>query len=104
MAIEADPGGDPEEGKALAQQLCSRCHAVEGEPVSPVADAPPFHRLRRMWPLSHMEEALAEGIMVGHPTVQMPVFQFAPEEISDLLAYIEGIEPQRPDLEPAEIE
>ena len=36
-----------------------------------------------------LAEALAEGIMTAHP--QMPVFTFTPEQIDDLLAYLDSL-------------
>ncbi len=88
----ADQGGAPHAGRAMAQDLCARCHAVEETGDSPLADAPPFRTFSQMWPLHYLEEALAEGIMVGHPLYQMPVFQFTPSEIADLIAYLETIQ------------
>jgi mono/diheme cytochrome c family protein len=88
-----DPSkGDPARGKALALQYCARCHAVEPGKQSPVADAPPFYTFAQHWPLEDLEEALAEGIMVGHEKYQMPVFQFEPEQIADLIAYLKTIQ------------
>ena len=38
--------------------------------------------------MDHLAEALAEGIVVGHPI--MPEFAFDPPEIYTLLTYIES--------------
>lgn len=84
--------GDPDEGAEMAEALCSRCHAIGRTGESPVADAPLFRSLAARWPLSYLEEALAEGIMVGHPLVEMPAFQFSPTEIAHLLAYLDSIQ------------
>lgn len=75
-----------EAGKSIAEKYCSRCHAVEPDSASPHKSAPPFQTLSRKWPLSYLEESLAEGITVGHP--DMPEFKFEPEQISDLLTYL----------------
>ncbi len=83
--------GDPRSGERLAQELCSRCHATGIEGESPVPDAPPFRTFASRWPLEYLEEALAEGIMVGHPDYEMPVFQFDVEQIADLTAYLEEV-------------
>ena len=37
-----------------------------------------------------LAEALAEGMETAHP--QMPVFTFPPEEIDDLLAYLDSLD------------
>jgi mono/diheme cytochrome c family protein len=88
--------GDPARGKALAQEYCARCHAIEPGKESPVADAPPFSTFAQHWPLENLEEALAEGIMVGHDKFQMPVFQFDPDQIADLIAYLKTIQVPAP--------
>jgi hypothetical protein len=41
-----------------------------------------------------LEEALAEGISVGHPA--MPQFAFAPEEVDALIAYLDSIQTPPP--------
>lgn len=85
--------GDPKRGHEIARQYCSPCHAVEAkEKKSPVADAPPFRTFASKWPLEDIEEALAEGIMVGHEGVQMPVFELDPPAIEDLIAYLRSIQ------------
>jgi hypothetical protein len=42
--------------------------------------------------VANLEEALAEGISVGHPA--MPQFQFSPEDADALIAYLESIQEQ----------
>jgi len=83
--------GDPRAGEALAQELCAPCHAVGASGDSPVGEAPPFRQFANMWPLEYLEEALGEGIMVGHTEHQMPVFQFDTKQIIDLTAYLEEV-------------
>lgn len=83
------------EGKALAEVFCAKCHAVEGEGPSPVADAPPFATLSQNYPVSHLEEALAEGIVVNHPEVQMPEFVMEPKQIDAFIAFLETIQIKR---------
>ena len=88
QAASAQAGGAPdiEAGAALADRLCARCHAIGVAGESPFATAPPFRTFARKWPLENLEEALAEGIVVGHTA--MPAFEFSPTEISDLIAYL----------------
>ena len=89
--------GDPKRGHAIAKKYCSPCHAVEAkQKKSPVADAPPFSTFASKWPLEDIEEALAEGIMVGHEGVQMPVFELDPPSIEDLIAYLRSIQDPAP--------
>lgn len=87
----AAAGEDPTlaQGQKLAEVHCSRCHAVGREGTSPMAEAPPFRDLERRYPIETLAEALAEGIVTGHP--QMPVFTFQPGEIDALLAYLDSL-------------
>ena len=77
------------EGKELAEIHCARCHAVDKTGASKHSEAPPFRTFASKWPLESLEEALAEGIVTGHP--DMPVFQFQPEQISALIEHLHEI-------------
>lgn len=99
LAKAEDEIGDPERGRELALNLCSGCHAVAPNTQSPVPEAPPFDTFAQRFKIEDLEEALAEGIMVGHEKYQMPVFQFDTAQIADLIAYLKSI--QRP-AEPAQ--
>lgn len=77
-------------GRQLAQERCARCHAIAIEGSSPVAEAPPFRVLSERYPISDLEEALAEGIVTAHPA--MPQFELEPVEITSLLAFIESVQ------------
>lgn len=83
----------PAEGRRLAEIHCARCHAIgtEGESRHPMA--PPFRTLSRNYPVNALEEAFAEGILVGHR--DMPEFQLEPSQIDDLVAYLNSIQEQR---------
>jgi len=78
------------EGQSLASELCSTCHAIgrEGESLHP--DAKPFRMFSRNYPVESLAEPLAEGIVVGHP--DMPAWEFEPDEIDALIAYIESVQ------------
>jgi mono/diheme cytochrome c family protein len=82
-----------ERGRSIATAKCASCHAIGTAGKSPVALAPPFRTLPERYPVEHLAEALAEGIVVGHP--MMPEFTFAPPEIDALLSYIESLSPGR---------
>ncbi len=79
-------------GHALAVEYCARCHAVDPNGTSPVADAPPFPTLGQRYPVDDLEESLAEGIMAGHEKYPMPVFQFDADQIHDFIAYLKTIQ------------
>src|SRR6185503_10675766 len=80
-------------GRAIAETQCARCHAIGLTGTSPMGLAPPFRDLSQRYPIDTLAEALAEGIVTGHPA--MPVFTFHPSEIDALLTYIDGLTPLR---------
>ncbi len=79
-------------GESIAKANCSRCHAVGVAGKSPNPKSPPFRDLSRKYPLSYLEEALGEGIVVGHEGPEMPQFQFDAKQIEALLAYLGSIQ------------
>jgi cytochrome c len=78
-------------GQAIAEEKCARCHAIglEGESQLPIA--PPFRTLSERYPVDDLAEALAEGIVSGHPA--MPEFIFEPDEVAALIAYLQSVQP-----------
>ncbi|MFP1643458.1 c-type cytochrome [Pontitalea aquivivens] len=83
-------GADPvAEGAALVQRNCAACHGVTQDDASPNPRAIPFRFLGRLYPIEHLEEALAEGIMVGH---DMPEFVLEPDQVTALIHYLETIQ------------
>ncbi|KPQ10248.1 MAG: monocytochrome c [Saliniramus fredricksonii] len=84
---------DPQTGRALLTENCASCHAVDATGTSPVPEAVAFHEISARYPVKALEEALAEGIMVGHDGVQqMPEFRFNAIQIGDIIAYLESIQ------------
>ncbi|MBA5777650.1 cytochrome c [Stappia sp. F7233] len=77
-------------GKRLAEENCAVCHAVTEEGASPHPAAVPFRELSGRYPIDSLEEALAEGIVTGHPF--MPEFELEPEEVTAFLAYLSSIQ------------
>ena len=80
-------------GRAIAAAHCSTCHAIGPTGESPAPEAPPFRRLSQNYRVDMLEEALAEGISVGHPA--MPHFQFPPEDVNALVSYLQSVQ-ERP--------
>jgi len=76
-------------GERLVLSHCASCHAVGPAENSPFPQAPPFRELSQRYPVRHLEEALAEGIVTAHP--DMPEFVFSAEEASDIVAYLESL-------------
>jgi cytochrome c len=77
-------------GFTLARANCARCHSIDRVTPSPLAIAPPFRMLHKKYPVENLEEALAEGISTGHPT--MPEFRFDPGQAADLISYLKTLE------------
>lgn len=90
MPVSSAELGDPQRGHDIAQNKCAKCHAINLDGVSPISQAPPFRTFSRKWPIESLEEALAEGIQVGHGP--MPEFVFEPGQIADLTAYLRTIQ------------
>lgn len=87
-AARAEP--DLARGHALVERNCGVCHAVGRADTSANPAAPAFRELHRRYPVDNLAEALAEGILTGHP--QMPEFAFPPEDVSAIIAYLKSIQ------------
>lgn len=81
------------EGRRLAEIHCARCHAIglDGESRHPMA--PPFRTLSRNYPVGALEEAFAEGVLVGHP--DMPEFEFEPVQVDAVVSYLQSVQERR---------
>lgn len=76
-------------GLAFAKANCAGCHAIGSSGASALKVAPPFRDLHTRYPVDTLAEALAEGIVTGHPT--MPMFQLDNAQIADLIAYLKTL-------------
>ena len=86
--------GDVARGQAILAANCATCHAIGETGESAYAAAPPFRTLSENYPVVALEEALGEGIMVGHEGVrQMAEFAFSPEDVGDIIAYLQSVQP-----------
>lgn len=79
------------EGRKLAAQYCSGCHAIGGDGPSPLATAPPFRRLHKTQPPEELTTVFEGGHLSGHSAVEMPQFALTPDQIADLLTYIRSL-------------
>jgi len=86
---ELPRSGSSAVGGALAQRLCAGCHAIGRDGETPMKSAPPFRTLGSLYPVSDLQEAFAEGLVTAHPA--MPAFEMQPQEIADLIAYLESV-------------
>ena len=81
-------------GEALLARLCAVCHAIGRTGVGPHPEAPLFRALGRRYKIEALEEALAEGLISGHP--DMPEFQFSAQEVGEVIAYLNAIQEPPP--------
>ena len=78
-------------GQTILTEKCARCHAIERAGPSPLPAAPAFRELHKKYPIATIAEALAEGIVTGHP--DMPNTPFVQEDIDAIIGYIESLTP-----------
>jgi len=79
-----------ERGEILVQKNCSQCHAIGKDDDSRHPESIAFRDLSARYPVEFLAEALAEGILTGHP--DMPVFYFYPEEVDQIVTYLKTIQ------------
>ena len=91
-ALAEDSSSSPLEqrGRALAESMCSQCHAIGRSGKSPHVGAPVFRALDRRVDLDSFIERLREGLTVGHP--DMPTFRFTREDSRAFLLYLRSIQ------------
>ncbi len=90
VAGDGEPRALAQRGRALAERMCSRCHAVGGSGSSPHSAAPAFRTLNRRVDLDFFINRLRDGLTSGHP--DMPMFRFTREDARALTAYLRSIQ------------
>ncbi|MDB5569767.1 MAG: cytochrome [Hyphomicrobiales bacterium] len=75
-------------GEALVKAKCAPCHAIGRTGDSPNPKSPPLRAVAAKYKLENLEEAFAEGIVVGHGASQMPEFELDPAQIDALMDYL----------------
>ncbi len=78
-----------EDGRDIAMSECSSCHEIGASGASPYPEAPPFRTVLSRYNAEVLEEELIAGIRVTHP---MPDFQFNPQGVDALIAYLRSIQ------------
>jgi cytochrome c len=99
LAATAATSGAAEEpsarrGSALVKRHCGGCHAAGTTGVSRHPAAPPLRELNRRYEPEALAEALAEGILTGHPA--MPAFRFEPHDVRSIVLYLNEIQDRQP--------
>jgi cytochrome c len=65
LAEDSSPSPLEQRGRALAERMCSQCHAIGKSGQSPHVGAPAFRALDRRVDLDSFMERLREGLTVG---------------------------------------
>jgi len=94
-AAPSAAASDLEQGRRLARLYCARCHSIDKVSPSPLRIAPPLRTLHERYPVDTLQEALAEGIITGHPS--MPQYSFAPDQVGDFILFLKSLEDNKPD-------
>jgi mono/diheme cytochrome c family protein len=81
---------EAQRGLVFVRTHCASCHAIGKVGPSPLAVAPPLRTLHTKYPVESLEEAFAEGIVTGHPS--MPEFRLAPDQINAVISYLKTLE------------
>lgn len=89
VAVAAAPE-ELKRGEELLTKNCAPCHAIGVTGASPRKEAPPFRTLGQRYPVEQLEEALAEGIISGHP--DMPEFSFDADDVGAIIVYLKSIQ------------
>ena len=89
-AEAGSPSPLEQRGRALAERMCSQCHAIGKSGQSPHVGAFAFRSLDRRVDLDPFMERLREGLTVGHP--DMPTFRFTREDSRAFLLYLRAIQ------------
>ena len=89
-AEDMSPSPLEQRGRALAERMCSQCHAIGKRGESPHVGAPAFRALDRRVDLDSFMERLREGLIVGHS--DMPTFRFTREDARAFLLYLRSIQ------------
>ncbi len=80
-------------GMKIVEAKCARCHATGRSDASPNPKAPPFRDVAKLYPVEHLAEALAEGIVTGDN--DMPEFKFGPKDIDAIIDYLNTMSSSR---------
>lgn len=88
---QAEESAVVSKGRALLEANCAKCHAIGTEGESKHKEAPPFRVVVTRYPPDNLAEALAEGLISGHP--DMPEFVFEPDEVEAITTYLATLKP-----------
>jgi mono/diheme cytochrome c family protein len=77
--------GDVKKGRAFAEKICARCHAIDADVLqSPEPDAPGFQAIANSPGISW----IALSVVLRTPHEQMPNLVLSPQEQANVIDYI----------------
>lgn len=85
----------PNDGKAILERNCGRCHAVAPGVESPRSGAPNLSIVLQSYPAERLQAELTEGIRPKHP--EMPQVSFSSDDIGNIYFYLHGKTPESED-------
>jgi len=94
LTMASPAAAEPDRGEVLLRRHCGGCHAVGRAGESPKPPAPPLRELHKRYAPAALGEALAEGLLTGHPL--MPEFRFEPDDVRAIIRYLDSIQTRQP--------
>jgi mono/diheme cytochrome c family protein len=73
-------------GKAILEEKCGRCHAIEAVGDSPLKGAPAMRDIYRRFNPRELQAELSEGKVSKHK--EMPQIAFSDEDVYAILTYL----------------
>jgi cytochrome c len=77
-------------GRALLEDNCASCHAIDKTGDSPRPTAPALRRLSNSFDLDQFQRQLMTGLVTSHP--DMPAFKFNEDDSRAVVAYLRSIQ------------
>lgn len=77
-------------GRRIVEANCAVCHAIAQVDESENPDAPAFRALARLRPLAPLRKEMAGELFLRHAV--MPDFEPTPEQVDDIVDFIESIQ------------
>jgi cytochrome c len=85
-ALAQDESARIAEGKRLATINCTKCHSIDAQGESPLADAPPFRDIAKNYDEMELVDGFMEGLAVRHPL--MPDWDMTEPQAEELAAFM----------------
>lgn len=80
-------------GKALLQQHCARCHALDAKGDSPLKAAPPLRDVYQRFAPRDLHAMLVAGMVSRHR--DMPQVDMSPQDADAVMAYLYALAASR---------